>query len=191
MGTSEVELRNEAQAQRERLGSTLEAIGDRVSPERVVERRKAAVSQGFRKARDTVMGSRDYEEPRLAHMKDRAGEAMGAAAERVQHTPEMLADQTRGNPLAAGLVVFGAGMLLATIFPETRTEQRLVDAAQPPLQHAAEELKGAGRELAQDARQVGQEATQHVREAGSEAAATVKQETQQSADSVRREVERS
>jgi len=184
------------------MGSTLEAIGDRVSPERMVERRKAAVGRGFRKARDTIMGSRDYEEPRLAHMKDQmkdqaatvkdqAANAVSAAADRVQHAPEMLAEQTRGNPLAAGLVVFGAGMLVATIFPETRTEQRLVDAAQPQLQHATGELKDAGRELAQDARQLGQEATQEVRAAGSEAAETVKQQAQTSTEQVRQDIRNS
>jgi len=202
MGTSEVELRHEAQVQRERMGSTLEAIGDRVSPERMVERRKAAVGQSFRKARNTIMGSRDYEEPRLAHVKeqmkgqaasvkDQATSAVSTAADRVQHAPEMLADQTRGNPLAAGLVVFGAGMLLATIFPETRTEQRLVDAAQPQLQHATAELKDAGRDLAQDARQLGQDATQQVRAAGSEAADTVMQQAQTSAETVKQQAQTS
>ena len=62
MGTTEGELRLDAQHQRERMGDTLEAIGDRLSPERIVERRKAAVGQRFRTMKEAVMGSPDYDE---------------------------------------------------------------------------------------------------------------------------------
>ena len=178
MGSSENELKQEAQTQRARMSETLEAIGDRVSPERMVERRKAAIGQSVRKVKDTVMGSRDYEEPRLAHMRDQAGNAVSSAAERVQHTPDMIANQARGNPLAAGVVAFGAGMLLATLFPETPTEHRLLDAAQPQMQQAAEGLKEAGKELAEDAKQHGQDAAEELKSAGSDAASSVKDQLQ-------------
>ena len=56
MGTTEDQLRHEAEMQRERMGDTLEAIGDRLSQERMVERRKAAVSQTFRSMKESVMG---------------------------------------------------------------------------------------------------------------------------------------
>ena len=181
MGSSEVELKREAQAQRERMSETLEAIGDRVSPERMMERRKAAIGQRARKVRDTVMGSRDYEEPRLTHLREQAGNAVSTAADRVQHAPEMVTEQTRGNPLAAGLVAFGAGMLLATLFPETETEHRMLDAAQPQMAAAAEELKGAGRDLAEDAKQHGQEAAAELKNAGSDAAASVTEQLQSTA----------
>lgn len=190
MGKTETELRREAQTQREHMGTTLEAIGDRVSPERMVERRKAAIGQRVRSVRDSVMGSRDYEEPFTTRMREQAGNAVGTAAERVQHAPEMVSQQTRGNPLAAGLVAFGAGMLLATIFPETETEQHLVQAAQPQMQHATEQLKESGRELAQEAKQHGQELTQEMKSAGSDAAGAVKEQAQSSAQQVRQDLQR-
>jgi hypothetical protein len=160
------------------MSETLEAIGDRVSPERMVERRKAAIGQAAHKVRDTVMGSRDYEEPRLTHLREQAGSAMSSAADRVQHAPDMVAEQARGNPLAAGLVAFGAGMLLATLFPETAAEHRMLDAAQPQMALAAEELKEAGRDLAEDAKQHGQDAAAELKSAGSDAAASVTQQLQ-------------
>jgi len=170
------------------MSETLEAIGDRVSPERMIERRKAVVGQGFRRAKNTIMGSPDYQEPKLARMRDRAGETLQSAAESVQHAPERLADQTRGNPMAAGMVMFGAGALIASIFPETQTEQRLVDAAQPQIQHAAEGLKDAGRELADEAKQHGQEAAGEVRAAGTEAVENVKTQAQESAQQVKQDL---
>jgi len=180
--------------QRARMSETLEAIGDRVSPERMVERRKAAVGQGFKRLRESVMGSSEYEEPMSTRVRERAGgvahqatDAAQSAAERVQHAPEMIAERARGNPMAAGFVAFGAGVLLATLFPETRTEQRLVDSAQPQMQRATEELKGAGRELMDDAKQQAQQATQEVRAAGSEAASNVAEQTRSSAQEVAQE----
>ena len=62
MGATEDELRRDAQHHREQMGDTLEAIGDRLSPERIVERRKAAVGQRLRSVKEAVMGSPDYDE---------------------------------------------------------------------------------------------------------------------------------
>ena len=59
MGTTPDELRYELEQQRESLSRDLVAIGDRVSPGRMVERRKMAVRDSFGRARDAVMGARD------------------------------------------------------------------------------------------------------------------------------------
>ena len=69
MGTTEDQLRHEAEMQRGRMGDTLEAIGDRLSPERMVERRKAAVSQTFRNMKESVMGSPGYQEPATERLR--------------------------------------------------------------------------------------------------------------------------
>jgi hypothetical protein len=188
----ENELRREAEIQRTQMGDTLDAIGDRLSPERMVERRKAAVGQRFRRVKDSIMGSPGYREPVTDRLRAQAGGAMQSAtetvqsaSERVQHAPEALAEQTRGNPFAAGLVAFGAGVLLATVFPSSRTEQRLVGEAKPQLQQAAEQLKGAGRDVAEDARGHAQEALEEVKAAGSEAGTNVREQAVESAENVR------
>ena len=195
MGTTEAHLRRTAEEDRSRMSDTLEAIGDRLSPERVVERRKAAIGQGFKRVRESVMGSPSYVEPasqRLregAHdMKDDVKDAARSAAEKVQHAPAALAEQTRGNPIAAGIVAFGVGMLVATAFPQTRTEQELLESARPTLDRAKEELREAGRDLGADAKQRAQTAAQEVKSAGTEAAQRVKDETQTSAERVADEV---
>ena len=63
MGATETELRQQAEWQRARMGDTLDAIGDRLSPERMVERRKAAIGQRWYRVRTSIMGSPGYEEP--------------------------------------------------------------------------------------------------------------------------------
>jgi hypothetical protein len=206
VGTTEAQLRRDAERDRERMGETLDAIGDRLSPERVVERRKAAVGQGFRRMREAVMGSPGYVEPATQRARQgaqnaastaadaaregaqnvasTAADAARSAAENMRQAPQMLADQTRGNPLAVGVIAFGAGMLVATLFPKTETEQQLIGDARPTIDRAKEELQGTGRELAADMRDHAKDAAQQVGEAGKEAATNVTEQTKSSAQEV-------
>ncbi len=197
MGTTEADLRRSAERDRARMGETLDAIGDRLSPERVVERRKAAVGQGFKRMREAVMGSPGYVEPATQRAREgaqnvasTAADAARSAADNVRHAPDVIADQTRGNPIAAGVVAFGAGMLLATLFPKTDTEQQLIGDARPAIDRAKQELQGTGRELAADVRDQAKTAAQNVSEAGKEAASNVAEQTKSSAQQVAQETKR-
>jgi gas vesicle protein len=191
VGATETELKREAEVQRARMGETLEAIGDRLSPPRMVERRKAAVGQTVRNVKERVMGSPSYQEPgqgltkRAGDAMSSAGDTLQSATQKVQHAPEALADQARGNPIAAGIVAFGAGLLMATVFPKSSTEQRLVGEAQPQLRQAAEELKGMGRDVADDARDEAKRATEAVKSAGSDAASNVRDQARTSTEELR------
>jgi hypothetical protein len=174
--------------QRSRVSDTLDAIGDRISPERMVERRKAAVGQRFHRAKDAVMGSPHYVEPVTRRLSDAGQSAVDSAksmTDRVQHAPDMINEQTRGNPLVAGLVAFGIGALVASAMPKSRTEQRLVEQAKPQLQSAANELKEAGRDVAEGAKEHAQQAAQEVKSSSADAASQVKDQAQQSAQEVR------
>jgi Protein of unknown function (DUF3618) len=194
VGTTEDDLRRDAQHQRERMGETLEAIGDRLSPERIVERRKAAVGRRFRSMKETVMGSPDYDEfdPSSGGLRGRAegvassaSEALQSATEQVQQAPQAIAAQASGNPLAAGLVAFGVGALLASVFPKTRTEQHLVQEARPQLDSAAEELKRVGRDVAFDAKDRTTSAAAEVKAAGESAAESVRDQARESSENMR------
>ena len=95
------------------------------------------------------MGSPGYQEPATERLRAQAGDAREAATSAVQHAsehvqqaPQALADQARGNPVAAGIIAFGAGVLLATLLPSSRTEQRVVAEGSAPA--SREQLKQAG-----------------------------------------------
>jgi len=192
VGTTEAELRRSAEADRARMGETLDAIGDRLSPERVIERKRAAVGQRVRRVRMAVMGSPSYQEPGVAgrvtgaaqNMASSASDAAQGAMERVQHAPEAAAEQVRGNPLAAGLIAFGVGALLATAFPKTETEQRLVASAQPQLDAAKSELRQAGQELGTEAKERAQSAAQELTSTVKDAASNVSDQASSSAQQV-------
>jgi hypothetical protein len=192
MGATEDQLKHDAERQRARMGDTLEAIGDRLSPERMVERRKAAVGQTFRKMKESVMGSPGYQEPATERLRaqassarDSASSAVQTASEHMQQAPQALADQARGNPVAAGIVAFGAGALLASLLPTSRTEQRVVEEAKPQVQGAAEQLKAAGRDVASDAADHARDAAEAVKSTGAEAGSHVRDQAEAAAQHVK------
>ena len=183
MGTTEAELKREAETQRSRMGDTLDAIGDRLSPERMVERRKAAIGQRLSHAKEAVMGSPHYLEPVTQRVKDSASGTVDA----VKHAPEAVSEQTRGNPIAAGLVAFGAGMLFATVLPKTEVEKRVAREAQPMLDSAMHEAKEAGRELAQDVKDKTTDAADEVKSSAEQATERVRIDARQATEEVKNE----
>ena len=191
MGATEDQLRRDAQLHREQMGDTLEAIGDRLSPERIVERRKEAVGQRLRSVKEAVMGSPDYDEHggngdcligRAQSVASSAGGAVQTATEQVQQAPQAIAAQARGNPIAAGIVAFGIGALFATVLPKSQAEQRLVDDARTQLQSAAQELKEVGRAVASDAKERSASAFEEVKAASTSAAESVQEQARGSVE---------
>lgn len=179
------ELRRQLDEHRAGVGNDLVAIGDRVSPKRVTERKTAAVRQKIGGMRDAVMGAKDS-------VADKAGETGGAlgdrasdAADQVKRGPEVARQQAQGNPLAAGAVAFGAGLLAATLVPQGRREQQLVDErVQPKLTEAAEQAGTAAQETMDAVKPAAQEAVAEVQDEAREAASKVTEEAKGAASAV-------
>lgn len=124
-------------------------------------------------------------------------DAASSAADAVQETPRAVRRQTRGNPLAAGLIAFGAGWLVSSLLPASRREQELADQAkqvaqekvQPVLQRVASEVGDNLREPAQQAvesvRTTAQDAGQTVADEGRSAAEDVSGRAQDATGTVR------
>jgi gas vesicle protein len=96
-----------------------------------------------------------------------------------------VANTTAGNPLAAGLIAFGAGLLMATAFPTTETEQHLIQEAQPQIDRAREELRDAGQQLSGDVRDEAKRAVDETKSTGKEAMSNVVDEAKSSAQTVK------
>src|SRR3546814_19026066 len=83
------QLRASIEAQRAMLGRDLEALGDHVSPGRVVERRKRAMSTRMSRMRERVMGAADDTTSALrARMEPRAATAPSAPDKAPSRTTE-------------------------------------------------------------------------------------------------------
>jgi hypothetical protein len=159
MGESPQELRRDIENIRGNLGTTLDEIGDRVSPRQMVRRRTRRVGDGVRSVREAVMGNahevgRSTTSTASSAMQS-AQETAGQVAEQARHAPEVVRRQTQGNPLAAGLIAFGGGLLLASLLPATQPERE----AASRLQEAAQPLKDKAIEAGQEMRSNLQEST--------------------------------
>lgn len=172
MGETPDELKTKIEQTRQELTSDVDSIADRVSPSRIARRRTEAVRGAAVSARTRVMGG------------------MSSAGDTASGAPSAVVDRAQGNPLAAGLVAFGAGLLLASLMPSTAAEEHaaaglqdvsggLVDSAkqlaQGQAQQAKETLLPAAKEAAADLKETATDAAQatadHAKSASSDMAA--------------------
>ena len=184
------QIRADIEATRARLNSDVDAVAEKVTPDRVVERQKdkvrGKVQDTVQGVRERVMGSSDDEFTvggyTTGDVKGEAAHRADQARDAVQNAPAAAKAKTRGNPLAAGLIALGAGWLVGSLLPSTQKEQQLVadaaDRVQPHAQHAVESAKGMAQEVAQDLKEPAQEAAQSVKETAQSGAQEVKSQGQ-------------
>jgi hypothetical protein len=92
---------------------------------------------------------------------------------------------TEGNPLAAGLIAFGAGWLISSLAPASRKEQELADQAKDwALEHGQPVAKHLADEVKENLREPAQHAVEEVKSTATDAASTVADETRSAAGDV-------
>lgn len=190
MAERTTELRRDIEDTRERMTGTMDAIGDRVSPGRVVERRVTKVRAATTRVRDQVMGAprsavgsvRDGAGSAGSSVGDAASSAVSTVGEQVQQAPQRITEGTQGNPLAAGAVAFGLGVLIGSMAPPSREEQQVAEKVLPALQ---DEAKAIGQSVAETAKEGAQQAVEETKAAATEAVDQVKGEAQDAAQEVR------
>jgi gas vesicle protein len=243
------EIRRQIERTQANLSQDVDALTEKVTPGKIVERRLDRARDTATRLKDKVMGSnplssssstgsgqhlgggirdtaaqaadrvtdtasaaastvQDATSSAASTVQDAASRAAGAAqdaaataAQRLQQAPQVLRQQARGNPLAAGLIAFGAGWLISSLLPASRREQELADQATqqakqvaqekvaPVAQQVAGEVKDNLREPAQQAvesvKSTAQDAGQTVVEEGKSAAQDVQGRAQDAAGTVR------
>jgi len=171
------ELRRDIDDTRASMSGTLEAIGDRVSPGRMLERRRNRIVIWFGDARERVMGT-------AYGIGDRASgtaQQIGAAP---TNTMENVRSSTRGAPLVAGGLAFGVGILVGSLMPPSDTERQLGERARQATEPLKSELQDAGREVVDHLREPVRDAVEDVKGTAQASAEQVKQTAGDSADRV-------
>lgn len=194
-------LKSEIDDRRDNIATTVDQIENRVSPSRVMARRRDAFRQRLTGLRDQVMGSDEtgysYETSdsgesltdRMSSQMSSTGEQLSSAAGTLSDAPSMARRQTKGNPAAAGLISFGAGLLIASVLPESRKEQELVNEAQPKLRSAALEAGSAGSDMAAGLQESAQSSVEELKESAKSKAQAVKEDATSSAKKVKAETQ--
>jgi hypothetical protein len=190
------QIRTDIERTQQDLSANVDALTDKISPPRIVHRQVTRTRTAVGGVKDKIMGttSQTSSGPGSAvgsaasSAKDTVSSAASSAADAASSAPEQARQRTQGNPIAAGLIAFGAGWLLSSLLPASEPEQQMAtqvkDLATEKGRPIAQELSQAGQEAAQELRESAQQKAQTVKETAAGAAATVKDEAQSSAGDV-------
>ena len=105
---------------------------------------------------------------------DKASSMASGIGDTVGSLPRNAANVAEGNPLAVGLVAFGAGLVLATLLPETRSEQQLAEKVQPMVENAASEVGVAAQDAVEQLKPKAQDAIEQVKDSAQQSVSQVK-----------------
>ena len=166
--TDSSKVRSEIDDTRERLGQTVEAIGDRVLPGRIIERRKETAGRSLRGLRDRIMGTADDTREQLA-------DSAGSTVDQLRDAPGSLAQRTEGSPLAAGGVAFALGFLAAAVWRPTEPERHAVEKVAEAAPNLTDDVTQLGREVADTVKEQAVGAAEELKSSAADAATAVKE----------------
>jgi uncharacterized protein DUF3618 len=179
-------IRDDIEMTRARLAHDVDRLADKTSPSRMAQRRWQGTKSKVRGLSERVMGTaRDTggsARDTASTVKDKASNAAGEVADQVRQAPEMLTRQTQGNPIAAGLIAFGAGMLVASLLPATTIERQ---AGQALREHGSDLVEPVRQPLTESAQQLGSDLGDRAKEAAGAVRDTAKDAAQTTAESTK------
>ncbi|BCJ76768.1 hypothetical protein CS0771_63120 [Catellatospora sp. IY07-71] len=185
MSTDTQQIRRDIERTREDLRTDVDALTDRVSPSRVVGRRVDRVRGAARSVREKIMGTVQHpieaSSGPASALAERASSAAGSVGDAAGAAQQKVLSQTQGSPLAAGLIAFGAGVLISSLIPASEPEQRIAGQLKDTLSEHAEDIKAQATEVAGEVkehlREPVQQAVESVKASAGDAASTVREET--------------
>ncbi|MCI9869412.1 DUF3618 domain-containing protein [Arthrobacter humicola] len=192
-------IRADIEATRARLGTNVDAVADKVTPSHIVQRQTDRVKENVKDAvfgvKDKVMGAADHTADHVHSTTGSVGSHVSDAGSAVAGAPGQLKNRTQGNPLAAGLIAFGAGLLVSSLIPASQKEREAADAlksAAEPLtteltdaaKQVAEGLKAPAQEAVENVKATAADATDHLKADGHAAVEDVKDRTAEAKDNV-------
>ena len=194
------EIRADIERTRAELSDNVDALADTANPKNIAKRQAGRVKQAAVGVKEHIMGSSDddTDSGRLGDAKyavqDKATEAKyavqdkaadakyalqdkaSAVGDAVSNAPAQVKQKARGNPLAAGLIAFGAGLLVSSLIPSSEREQEAVSTLQDKAEPLKEKATEAARDVASNLREPAQEAAQSVKDTAAGGVENVKGE---------------
>ena len=162
-------IRAQIEATRAGLSSDVNELGEKVSPAQIAKRQRDKVMGSVMGVKDHIMGS-------AGDAKSATGDAVSSVQDAVSGAPGKVAQQTKGSPMAAGLIAFGAGMLLSALIPASQKETQAAAALKEQGQPLVEQLTSTAKEVAGNLQEPAQDALESVKSTATDAVDTVKDE---------------
>ena len=199
------EIRADIERTRAALSNDVDDLAESVKPKNVAGRQVGKVKEAASNLKDQVMGSEDddYSGSAVGTVSDKASVATDAVADKAyaakdtvsgkaseageaaRQAPRRMRRKAQGNPLAAGVIAFGLGMLVSSLIPSTEKERQAVSQLQDNLEPVKEKASEAAQDMAENLKPAAQEAAESVKAAATEGVENVKQEGQSAAADVK------
>jgi hypothetical protein len=193
-------IRSDIEATRARLGTNVDAVADKVTPSNIVHRQTDKVKDAVTGVKERIMGAADSATSTvqdrvhsggghttdalhstgdtLHGAKDTAAAKLSDAGTAISHAPDQVKTKTQGNPLAAGLIAFGAGMLVSSLIPPSQKEREAAQQLKTAAEPLATQVTDAAKDMVQDLKEPAQEAMENVKTTATEGVQIVKAEVQ-------------
>jgi Protein of unknown function (DUF3618) len=200
MSTDPDQIRSEIDQTQRELSADVDALTDKISPQRIAERRVRRTRTAMTNMKDRIMGSTtdayqtagsaasgvgESVSDRASAARDTVANTASSAVDTVRSAPETARRSTQGNPLAAGLIAFGAGWLLSALLPASEPEQQVASQVKDfAVEQGRPMVSEAGQQMTQELKESAQQRAETVKETAKEAASTVTGEAQSAASDV-------
>jgi Protein of unknown function (DUF3618) len=176
------QLRREIEETQRGLSSDVNALTEKVTPSRIVERRVGRARRAISGMKTAVMGTASdttsAASDRMGTAASAVADTMSSAAETVSDAPAAVRRGTQGNPLAAGLIVFGLGWLTASLLPPSKREQKVADQTKNLAQEHIVPVAGdLADQLKDNLQQPAKQAVESIKSTAHDAGSTVADET--------------
>ncbi|HEY5846821.1 MAG TPA: DUF3618 domain-containing protein [Microlunatus sp.] len=202
-------IRADIERTRAELSYNVDALADTANPKKMAERQVDKVKGAAISVKERIMGSDDpYDDGKVGDAKaavsDRVSAVQGgvqqgvatvqdkasSVGDAVASAPRRAKQGTQGNPLAAGLIAFGVGLLISGAIPSSQKEQRAVsDLQDKHLEPLKEKATEAAKEMAGNLKEPAQQAAESVKATATDAVQNVKDEGVTAKDQVQGQVQ--
>jgi hypothetical protein len=193
-------LRQDIESTRATLTRDVDRLAEKTSPKQVARRRwtamkekvmgsteqaRHAVGHGTSSATGSVQSAAGTVQDKASQLGDAASSTAHQAADAVRNAPQAVASQTQGNPIAAGVIAFGVGLLAATLIPVTDAERRAGQELKDHSDQLTDKVKDVASELKDDVGGTVQQAAGHLKETARDAAQSTTQQARSSTQDVK------
>ena len=195
-------LRQDIEETRASLTRDVDLLADKTSPTKAAQRRWGAVKEkvmgssenarhaagdSMSSAQGAVQDKASQLGDKASQLGDKAGSAAQNVAESVRSAPQTVAQRAQGNPIAAGIIAFGVGLLAATLLPVTDAERRAGQQLKDNSGELTDKVKDVANEMKDDLSGSVQQAVGEVKETAQDAAQTTRDQAQSGVQDVKSE----
>ena len=178
MSNDPEQIRREIARTRSELSENVNALGDKVNPGSIAKRQAGRVRGAAASVKDAVLGS-------ASDAADTGQRVAGSVGDAVSDAPTAVARKAQGSPIAAGLIAFGAGLLVSSMLPASRAEQHAAQAVKDTAQPLVDDLTDTAKDIAGNLQEPAQHALEEVKTTATQAADTVRDDATTAAADVK------